>query len=241
MKRLYRGIMTFSLCLSMASIITGCQEKESAQTIETVAVSTPAESSATEPKANPEPEKPVEQPQPPQAEEKKAGPSEKETPTKAAEAKAEPAAKPAPASAPTTKPVQTPTAPAVPKPSAPAKSEPAPQPVKQQIVTLSITGDKELGTILSSIEIVLEEGDTVLDVLKKATKEKKIQLEYRGSGAVSYVEGIDNLYEFDRGPKSGWVYRVNGVMGQKSAGAIVLKPNDRIEWLYTLDLGKDVE
>lgn len=150
----------------------------------------------------------------------------------------------------TTKPVQTAPAPvaqaSVSQPPVsptpvPVKSESVPEPAKQQVVTLSITADEQVGTILQATEVAIEEGDTVLDVLKKATKANKIPMEFRGSGAVAYVEGIDNLYEFDRGPKSGWMYRVNGVFGKQSAGSEKLKPKDRIEWLYTLDLGKDLE
>jgi hypothetical protein len=55
------------------------------------------------------------------------------------------------------------------------------------------------------------------------------------------VEGINNLFEFDHGAKSGWLYRVNGSMYSKSAGAFTVKAGDVIEWLYTLDLGRDIE
>lgn len=114
------------------------------------------------------------------------------------------------------------------------------RPPKQNAVTVSIVGDQEKGTILESASVEWSEGDTVLDVLKRITRSNKIQLEYRGKGTAAYVEGIDNLYEFDRGAKSGWVYRVNGEFPNKSAGAFVLKAGDKVEWLYTLDLGKDV-
>jgi hypothetical protein len=65
-------------------------------------------------------------------------------------------------------------------------------------------------------------------------------MEHRGSAKAPYIEGIDNLYEFDKGGKSGWLYRVNGTFPNKSAGAYILKKGDRIEWVYTLELGKDV-
>lgn len=107
-------------------------------------------------------------------------------------------------------------------------------------VTITIRGDGETGAILKSTKVSIEEGDTVLDVLKKVTKQNRIQMEYRGSGATAYIEGIQNLYEFDKGPKSGWMYSVNGTFMKKGAGTTEVKPGDKIEWVYTLDLGKDL-
>lgn len=112
--------------------------------------------------------------------------------------------------------------------------------VKKQEVSISIKGDDEMGVILKSTKVAYESGDTVLDLLKKVTKQNKIQMEYQGSGGTAYIEGIQNLYEFDKGPKSGWMYSVNGVFAKKGAGLAEVKPGDTIEWVYTLDLGKDV-
>ena len=47
-----------------------------------------------------------------------------------------------------------------------------------------------------------EEGDTVMDVLKRTGVDIDI--------SKGYVAGIDGLYEFDCGKNSGWMYRVNG-------------------------------
>ncbi|WP_258000411.1 DUF4430 domain-containing protein [Bacillus sp. Marseille-P3661] len=107
-------------------------------------------------------------------------------------------------------------------------------------VTMIIKADAETGVILNPTQVLFEKGDTVLDVLKKVTKEKRIQMEYQGSGPTAYIEGIQNLYEFDKGPKSGWMYNVNGTFKKMGAGTAEVKAGDRIEWVYTLDLGKDV-
>ncbi|CAG7644724.1 hypothetical protein PAESOLCIP111_04784 [Paenibacillus solanacearum] len=123
----------------------------------------------------------------------------------------------------------------------PAASAPAArQETQATSISIRIVGDKEKGTILDTVQVELREGDTALDVLKRIAKEKKIQLETRGSGKSSYIEGIANLYEFDKGAKSGWLYRVNGKFPNVSAGAYALSKGDRIDWLYTLNLGKDV-
>lgn len=107
-------------------------------------------------------------------------------------------------------------------------------------VTISIDKGKKDGIVLKPTEVHLQSNDTVLDVLKRVTRSNKIQMEYRGTGSGAYVEGIDNLYEFDEGAKSGWMYRVNGDFPNKGAGSYTLKAGDRIEWVYTKDLGKDV-
>ncbi|GED12402.1 DUF4430 domain-containing protein [Aneurinibacillus migulanus] len=111
---------------------------------------------------------------------------------------------------------------------------------KQKTVLFSIVADKERGTVLPPTVVEIKDGETVLDALKRITREKKIQMEYRGVKATAYIEGIDNLYEFDRGAKSGWMYRVNGIFPNKSAGIFPVKDGDKVEWLYTVDLGKDV-
>ncbi|WP_201319317.1 DUF4430 domain-containing protein [Paenibacillus sp. EPM92] len=107
-------------------------------------------------------------------------------------------------------------------------------------LTVTITGDSKRGVLLKEGSVPYEEGMTVMDALKQATKQHKIQMEFQGKGAYAYVQGIDNLYEFDEGPKSGWVYKVNGSAPGEGAGAYKVKAGDKIEWLYTLDLGEDV-
>ncbi len=93
---------------------------------------------------------------------------------------------------------------------------------------------------LSATKTEINDEDTVLEVLIKVTKEKGIQMDYRGVGSSAYIEGIANVYEFDRGQGSGWMYRINGVFPDRGAGAINVQDGDVIEWLYTTDLGKDL-
>lgn len=94
---------------------------------------------------------------------------------------------------------------------------------------------------LPPTEMEITDGETVLQALIKITKEKKIQMDYRGGqGSSAYVEGIANVYEFDRGQGSGWMYRVNGIFPDRGAGTVPLYDGDRVEWLYTTNLGKDL-
>jgi len=82
---------------------------------------------------------------------------------------------------------------------------------------------------------------SVFALLQKVTREHKVQMESTGSGIFAYVKGIANLYQFDRGAKSGWLFKVNGVVSAKGAGDDAVKAGDLVEWVYTLNLGKDIE
>jgi hypothetical protein len=120
------------------------------------------------------------------------------------------------------------------------KQEPSKAPEPVSSVTLSIIGPEDMGVIMKATMVEIEEGETVLDVLKKAARQNNIPISVRGKKSAAYVEGINNLFEFDHGAKSGWLYRVNGSIYSKSAGAFTLKDGDVIEWIYTLDLGRDI-
>lgn len=98
------------------------------------------------------------------------------------------------------------------------------------------------GWILYTSTVEFEEGDTVFDVLKRVTKAAKIQMESKWTPMYNsyYVEGINQLYEFDCGDQSGWMYSVNGWYPNYGCSSYELKDGDKIEWRYTCDLGSDV-
>ena len=56
----------------------------------------------------------------------------------------------------------------------------------------------------------------------------------------AYIEGIHNLYEFDVGEGSGWMYSVNGWYPNYGCSRYALQDGDVVEWRYTCDLGYDV-
>ncbi|MFD0672632.1 DUF4430 domain-containing protein [Cohnella sp. GCM10027633] len=117
------------------------------------------------------------------------------------------------------------------EPSSPIVSE-QPAVEVEKIITFSIVGNAEWGTIVDGETVELKDGDTAASVLKRVAKAHRLAYEIRGSGAMTYIEGIDGLYEFDHGPTSGWKFRVNGQAPDIGAGAYELKPGDRLEWLY---------
>ena len=45
----------------------------------------------------------------------------------------------------------------------------------------------------------------------------------------------------DYGEMSGWMYRVNGEFPDVGCGAYQLRDGDVIEWLYTREIGRDLE
>lgn len=92
------------------------------------------------------------------------------------------------------------------------------------------------GYILKPVTINVKKGSSVFDALKAVTKSKKIHLEYSGS----YIEGIGNLYEFDGGELSGWMYSVNNDFPRVGCDSCIIQDGDVIQWVYTCDLGKDV-
>ena len=100
------------------------------------------------------------------------------------------------------------------------------------------------GIILEETEYVLRPNDTVYDLLDRAVRYNKIQMEYQGANENSfgsvYIKGINYMYEFSCGPLSGWMYRVNGKFPNYGCSKYELKDGDVVEWVYTCDLGRDV-
>lgn len=98
------------------------------------------------------------------------------------------------------------------------------------------------GWILKERTVTFKEGESVFDILKRICKDNKIHMEASFTPLYnsSYVEGIYNLYEFDCGSLSGWMYSVNGVFPNFGCSQYVVKKGDVIKWQYTCDLGKDI-
>lgn len=98
------------------------------------------------------------------------------------------------------------------------------------------------GVILAKIEVSFYAGESVFDVLQRVCKENNIHMESSWAPMynTAYVEGIANLYEFDCGDLSGWMYRVNGWYPNYGCSQYLLAQGDVVEWRYTCDLGQDV-
>lgn len=124
------------------------------------------------------------------------------------------------------------------KPSTPSEEDneqPSPAPSNLEVnASISIAG------VLSQTAQILPQNSTVFDALMAAVAENGVTIQYRTTSLGKYVYGINGLKEFDKGAGSGWMYRVNDIYPNVSADMYVLQPGDRIEWLYTTDLGGDI-
>lgn len=99
------------------------------------------------------------------------------------------------------------------------------------------------GVILAPTQVSFELGETVFDVLTRVCEAYEIQIEYSWTPLYDsyYVEGIHQLYEFDCGPQSGWMYKVNEWFPNYGCSAYALTGGESIVWCYTcVGLGTDV-
>ena len=95
------------------------------------------------------------------------------------------------------------------------------------------------GIMLPEQSVALKDGDTVFDVLNRVTRKNRILMESSVTPAYGsrYIEGIGNLYEFDCGESSGWLYSVNGEFPNTGVSTVKVKNGDVIEFIYTCRLG----
>ena len=98
------------------------------------------------------------------------------------------------------------------------------------------------GVIFPETEVEFYEGESVINILTREMKKSKIHLEFVNVPLYNsaYIEGIANLYEHDCGELSGWMYRVNGIFPNYGPSQYTLRKGDRVEWLYTCDMGTDI-
>ncbi len=100
----------------------------------------------------------------------------------------------------------------------------------------------EDGWILRPVEVTFYEGESVFNILARTCKQNGIHMEFQNTPMYNsaYIEGIHNLYEFDCGNLSGWMYKVNGWFPNYGCSRYGLKEGDVVEWVYTCNLGIDV-
>ncbi len=205
----------------------------------------------------PEPEKteitaPEKEDLPPEEPETTPEPEPEQTPEPVKEPEPEPVPEPTPEPEPEPEPEPTP------EPEPETEPEPEPEPEKLtctiSIVCGTILNNMDMldpaktglvpsdGVILPETEVEFFEGESVFNVLQRVCKQSKIHMEFRNTPMYNsaYIEGINNLYEFDCGEESGWMYKVNGWFPNFGCSRYELSPGDVIVWAYTCDLGVDV-
>jgi hypothetical protein len=98
------------------------------------------------------------------------------------------------------------------------------------------------GVIFPETTVTFYEGESAFNVLRREMKQAGIHLEFMNVPIYNsaYIEGINNLYEFDVGELSGWMYSVNGWFPNYGCSRYGLKDGDNVEFVYSCDLGHDV-
>ena len=98
------------------------------------------------------------------------------------------------------------------------------------------------GVLLAARSVTFTAGESVFDVLKRVCRANGLQMEFTMTPVYhsAYIEGIGNLYEFDGGPTSGWMYSVNGAYPNCGCSAYALQNGDVVCWRYTCALGADI-
>lgn len=117
-------------------------------------------------------------------------------------------------------------------------------------VTVSILGDEKHGdtktphglkkgglVTWASEKVQADTTNTVWDVLKKFMDDHKItyKADDKNSQNTIYISYVNGLGEFDNGPKSGWMYTVNGIHPNVGVADKYIQDKDEIILHYTDD------
>ena len=98
------------------------------------------------------------------------------------------------------------------------------------------------GVIFPETDVTVYEGESVFNILHREMKQARIHMSFRHTPIYNsaYIEAINNLYEYDVGELSGWMYKVNGWFPNYGCSRYQLAPGDVVEWHYTCELGRDL-
>lgn len=99
----------------------------------------------------------------------------------------------------------------------------------KQTVSVQVIG---VNSTMMQGNIEVNSSSTAYSVLRELAKQNGKSISTKGFGSTVYVSGIDGLKEFDHGPSSGWMYKVNGTPPNIGAGAYRLKAGDQVIWYY---------
>lgn len=99
----------------------------------------------------------------------------------------------------------------------------------KQTVSVRVIG---VNSTMMQGNIEVNSSSTAYSVLRELAKQNGKSISTKGFGSTVYVSGIDGLKEFDHGPSSGWMYKVNGTPPNIGAGAYKVKAGDTVIWYY---------
>jgi len=98
------------------------------------------------------------------------------------------------------------------------------------------------GFIFPQTAVTAYPGESVFNVLQREMRRARIHMASRFTPVFNsaYIEAINNIYEFDAGALSGWVYSVNGYFPGFGSSRYLVGPGYDIVLHFTLDRGRDV-
>ena len=94
----------------------------------------------------------------------------------------------------------------------------------------------ENGMILTQESVRFNDGESVLDLLRRELKARKISFDITKDSGTIYIKGINKLHKSDCGENSGWLISVNGDLTSDKPDSYILKNGDDIVIFYTRDL-----
>lgn len=99
------------------------------------------------------------------------------------------------------------------------------------------------GVLLPETQAAFADGETAFDLLRRLCRDQGIHLDFSITPGYNsaYIKAIGNLYEFDCGQRSGWLYHVNGQSPDVTCSDYLLQPGDKVEFLYSCDWGQDLD
>lgn len=109
----------------------------------------------------------------------------------------------------------------------------------------------QLGEIIEEVEVPFKSRDTIATVTLRLLKALGIKASYTGSATSNfYLSSIGNFTlngkhyssfgEFDAGAASGWMIKHNNWFINMGASEFTVQDGDKVEWLYTCQLGADI-
>ena len=88
------------------------------------------------------------------------------------------------------------------------------------------------GVLLPETQVTFSAGESAFDVLQRVCRDNKLHMESSFTLLYNsaYIEGIGNLYEFDAGSLSGWMYAVNDWFPNYGCSRYQLNHCARLSW-----------
>ncbi len=108
-----------------------------------------------------------------------------------------------------------------------------------------------LGEIIPATQVPFEEGENMAEVTVRLLNALNIGCDYTGTIEDGfYLAGLEDFElngthyeyfgEFDAGPQSGWMVRLNDWYMNQGCSAFQVEDGDTIRWVYTCQLGADI-